>query len=267
MPRARYVSEWPVVESPCADEGDVMGILELIWVAVSVAAASLAQSLSGFGFSLLSVPIMTLVVSPRDAVIISTLLGTVSTTTQAILDRAHRDWSLARRLAVAAYLGMPLGFLVFVVVSESVLRMVLGVVVISATFLLARGFTLREDTRVVDWLMGFVSGTLSTSTSTNGPPLVFLMQARGMKPEVFRSTLNTVFALSNIGALTLFIAAGKVDSRSLVGVLVALPALGLSLTVGYRLRPLIHGDRFRKIVLGMLVLSGISVLASAFGHS
>lgn len=240
--------------------------LELMWVAVSVGLASFAQSLSGFGFSLLSVPIMTLVVSPRDAVIISTLLGAVSTTTQAVLDRAHRDWTLARRLSVAAYLGMPVGLVIFVVVSESILRIVLGIVVISATLLLARGFTLREDTRTVDWLMGFVSGALSTSTSTNGPPLVFLMQARGLSPEVFRSTLNTVFALSNIGALTLFFAAGKIQTESLIGVMVALPALGIALTIGYRFRPLIKADKFRRMVLGMLVLSGVSVLVAAFTH-
>jgi uncharacterized membrane protein YfcA len=240
--------------------------LELAWVAVSVGLASFAQSLSGFGFSLLSVPIMTLVVSPKDAVIISTLLGAVSTTTQAIVDRAHRDWTLARRLAVAAYLGMPIGLVIFVVVSESVLRAVLGVVVISATVLLARGFTLKDDTRIIDWLMGFASGALSTSTSTNGPPLVFLMQARGLTPEVFRATLNTVFALSNIGALGLFLAAGKIDGNALTGVMVALPALGTALVIGYRLRPLIRSDRFRRMVLGMLVLSGVSVLIAAFTH-
>lgn len=243
-----------------------MNGLELVWVAVSVALAAFAQSLSGFGFSLLSVPVMTLVVSPKEAVIISTLLGAVSTTTQAILDRAHRDWSLARRLAVAAYLGMPVGLVIFVVVSESVLRAVLGVVVILATVSLARGFTLRDDSTILDWILGFASGALSTSTSTNGPPLVFLMQARGLSPEVFRSTLNTVFALSNVGALSLFLAAGRIDSHALKGVMVALPALGMALMTGYRLRPLIRAERFRKMVLGMLVLSGVSVLVAAFTH-
>lgn len=243
-----------------------MSGLELVWVAVSVGLASFAQSISGFGFSLLSVPIMTLVVSPRDAVIISTLLGAVSTTTQAILDRAHRDWALARRLAVSAYVGMPAGLVIFVIVSESMLRLVLGVVVVSATLLLARGFTLHDDTTSMEWAMGFISGALSTSTSTNGPPLVFLMQARGLPPEVFRSTLNTVFALSNIGALALFFAAGKVDSHSLVGVIVALPALAVALSLGYRIRRLIHADKFRRMVLGMLVLSGMSVFIAAFTH-
>lgn len=240
--------------------------LELLWVAVSVLVASTAQSLSGFGFSLLSVPIMTLVVSPHDAVIISTLLGAVSTTTQSILDRAHRDWALARRLAVAAYVGMPVGLIVFVVVSESAMRMTLGAVVILAAMSLARGFTLSEGGRATDWAMGIMSGVLATSTSTNGPPLVFLMQARGLAPEVFRSTLNTVFALSNVGALALFIAAGEIDSRPLLGVGVALPALAVGLLIGYRLRPRVRAERFRGIVLTMLVLSGVSVFIAAFGH-
>ena len=212
---------------------------DLAWIAGCIAFASFAQSLSGFGFSLLAVPLMTLVVSPRDAVVVATIIGMIST-------------------------GMPFGLLAFVFVSETGLRLVLGIVVVTAALLLLRGFRLKEDTQHFDWLLGMVSGFLSTSTSTNGPPLVFLMQARNLSAATFRATINTVFALVNIGALTLFVAAGKVNSNNLAGVAVALPALGMAIALGYATRRHVTQERFNTLVIGLLFLSAISVVVSAF---
>jgi len=237
---------------------------ELAWVAIAIAFASFAQSLSGFGFALLSVPLMTLVVSPRDAVIISTIIGATSTSVQAVLDRRHLDWGLAKRLSIAAYIGMPFGLGAFLVISETGLRLTLGVVVLVATFLLLRGFRLHDEQHHYDWTLGIISGLLSTSTSTNGPPLVFLMQARQMSPAAFRATINTVFALSNIGALALFLGAGKVTSENLTGVGVALPSLAIALCLGYVARKYISPERFKNLVIVLLLLSSVSVMVSAF---
>jgi len=237
---------------------------ELAWVALAIAVASFAQSLSGFGFALLSVPLMTLVVSPRDAVIISTIIGATSTSIQAVLDRKHLDWPLAKRLSIASYIGMPFGLGAFLFVSETGLRFSLGIVVLVATFLLLRGFRLHDEQHHYDWSLGIVAGLLATSTSTNGPPLVFLMQARQMSPATFRATINTVFALSNIGALALFLSAGKVTSQNLTGVAVALPSLGVALSLGYIVRRYVSAERFKYLVIVLLFLSSVSVMTSAF---
>ena len=237
---------------------------ELAWIAGCIAFASFAQTLSGFGFSLLAVPLMTLVVSPRDAVVVATISGAISTTSQAVIDRKHVDSSIAKRLILASYAGMPFGLMAFIFVSETGLRLVLGVVVISAAVLLLRGFRLRDDSHHLDWLFGIVSGFLSTSTSTNGPPLVFLMQARQLAPATFRATINTVFAVVNVGALALFVSAGKVNGNNLSGVAVAVPALGVALAIGYAVRRHITQERFNTLVILLLFLSAISVVVSAF---
>jgi uncharacterized membrane protein YfcA len=239
---------------------------ELAWIAGCIAFASFAQTLSGFGFSLLAVPLMTLVVSPRDAVVVATIIGSVSTTSQALIDRKHVDRSIAKRLIMASYAGMPFGLLAFIFVSETGLRLVLGVVVVSAAILLLRGFRLREESHHFDWFLGMVSGFLSTSTSTNGPPLVFLMQARRLDPSTFRATINTVFAVVNLGALALFASAGKINSSNLSGVAVALPALGCAIVIGYSVRRHVTQERFNRLVITLLFLSAISVVVSAFTH-
>lgn len=243
-----------------------MSVALLVWVAVAIGLASFAQTLAGFGFALLCVPIMSVFVPPQEAVVISTAIGALSTTIQALTDRAATDWVMARRLILSSFMGMPLGLLAFVYVSESAMRIVLGVVVSMAAFMLWRGFRLKDDNRYIDWILGFLSGTLSTSLSTNGPPIVFIMQARRFPPEIFRATINTVFSIVGLVSLALFVGAGKVDSNSLQGILVAVPVLGVSLITGFRIRPHVHGERFRRLVLVLLFLSGISAILAAFAN-
>lgn len=241
-----------------------MSLIDLLWIAGCISFASFAQSLSGFGFSLLAVPLMTLVVSPRDAVVVATVIGALSTTSQAYIDRAFVDAAIAKRLTLASFIGMPFGLTAFVLVSETGLRVVLGVVVFVSAVMLLRGFQLHDEKHRLDWVLGVVSGFLSTSTSTNGPPLVFVMQARRIDPAVFRATINTVFSLVNIVAVVLFAVAGKVNTQNLGGVLVAIPALFLALRIGYYFRKRITPEHFRSLVIFLMFLSAGSVIVSAF---
>lgn len=206
---------------------------------------------------------MQIVLEPRDAVVISTFIGALSTTTQAVLDRQHVDRVLAKKLVLASYLGMPFGLGAFLFVSDTGLRLGLGVVVILAAILLLRGFSLDTPSSALDWSFGFVSGVLATSTSTNGPPLVFLMQARNYAPQDFRSTINMVFSFVNIGAIALFLSSGQVTHDSVFGALVAIPSLFVALRTGYWLRPKVSGELFRRLVLGLLIASGLSLCAKA----
>lgn len=207
---------------------------------------------------------MTLVVSPRDAVVVATVIGALSTTSQAYIDRAFVDAAIAKRLTLASFIGMPFGLTAFVLVSETGLRVVLGVVVLVSAVMLLRGFQLHDEKHRLDWVLGVVSGFLSTSTSTNGPPLVFVMQARRIDPAVFRATINTVFSLVNIVAVVMFAVAGKVNTQNLGGVLVAIPALFLALRIGYYFRKRITPEYFRSLVIFLMFLSAGSVIVSAF---
>lgn len=240
-----------------------MDHIELAWVAVVVLVAATAQTVSGFGFALLAVPMMTLLVDPRVAIVVATLLGATSSTSQSLIDRRHINWPLTRRLSLAALLGMPAGLAVFLFVDEAFLRMLVGSVVLVAALLLLRGFSIPAEATRADWWLGAASGVLATSTSTNGPPLVFLMQAKGLPPTTFRATINAVFTTANAVAITLFALAGKVTVDGLSAAALGLPSMLLGLRVGYVVRPRVHPARFRILVLTLLVLSAFSAFAAA----
>lgn len=241
-----------------------MSPLEIAAMAAVVMFAAGVQALSGFGFALLAVPLLSLLVVPQHAVVTATGISLATTSVASWRGRHKADQPLAIRLIVSSLVGAPFGLLIIAHAPDGVLRIVLGVVVLAATAALARGWGVRE-TPIVDGAAGFVSGVLSTSLSTNGPPLVFLMQSRSMAPETFRSTINQVFVVANVVALVLFAATGMVDGPVALGIVAALPAAFVGVVAGTMARPKVSTERFRHVVLLLLVLSGLSALAGGLG--
>jgi uncharacterized protein len=241
----------------------VVTTAELVVVGAAVFVAAFVQIVAGFGFALLAVPLMTFAIEPKLAVVVSTLTGVFITSWQAYKDRADADRVLVQRMTIGAYVGMPLGLLVYVSVDDNVLRLLLGLAVLVAVVLLAFRVNLHHVGPRLDYGSGFISGVLATSLSTNGPPLVFVLQARQLSAARFRATISTVFALSNVGGLALFIASGKITRDSMVAVLVTVPALLLGQLLGFPVRKHVHGERFRWLVLVLLIAVAISAIVNA----
>lgn len=240
-----------------------MTTTQLIVIAVAIFAAALVQVVAGFGFALLCMPIMVIAVPVEQAVVISTLISVLSTASQAFQLREHTQVPLLKRLLIGSFLGMPLGLVILNVVSDFALQLSLGVSVLIATASLARNLNLSHVGSRMDVGLGFVSGVLATSLSTNGPPLVFDLQARRLPAEQFRATISATFALSSVGGLALFIADGKINRTGIDASLIALPAWGVGQLVGWPIRKHFHGERFRIMVLCLLAAAGVSTILFA----
>lgn len=236
---------------------------QLIVVAGAIFLASIVYMVAGFGFSLLAMPLMTIAVPVEDALVISSLLAILSTWWQALSLRHDADRPIALRMGAAAYVGMPLGLVVLNVVDDRSLKIVLGSTVLLATALLARQVSFARLGGGFDYAMGFVSGVLNTSLGTNGPPLVFGLQTRGLPPERFRATIAVVFAMSNVFAMTLFALDGKITADGLRAALITVPVWLAGLWLGLRIRPLIPAARFRRLVLALLAVTGVTAIAFA----
>ena len=243
-----------------------MTLLQFAGVMAVVGCAAFVQKISGFGFGLIVVPLLSLFLAPQEGVIIATLLAMYTTAAQAWSEREHCDTSVAHRVFAGACVGMPLGLVVFVIGTANQLRLAVGVVVIIAAILLVRGVTLDHASRRDEFVLGAVSGVLNTSVSTNGPPLVFLFQARGYEPHVFRGTISRVFVYSNAVSLSMFVVAGKVRHDAALAALVSVPVVLVTQWLGSRVAPAVRGERFRRLVLGLMFASGASAIVAAATH-
>ena len=101
-----------------------------------------------------------------------------------------------------------------------------------------------------------------TSTGMNGPPLVITLQAMKLRPDSFRATLQAVFCSQDVAAVAGFVAVGQLLHRA--GRDRGRPARTASgWLLGDRVFTGIDAGMFRRIVLGMLVLSALAAGLSA----
>jgi uncharacterized membrane protein YfcA len=85
-----------------------------------------------------------------------------------------------------------------------------------------------------------------------------------MPPRTFRGTLSAVFLAQGVAAVALMAAVGQVSSEALTAAAVGVPMLALGWLLGNRVFRSLDAPVFRRIVLGMLVLTAIVALVNAW---
>lgn len=233
-----------------------------VLVALVVGLGAAAQSASGFGFALLTVPLLALLLGAKTAVVTTAVVAValqVAMTTRDH-DAIHRPTVAAATAGALA--GMPLGLLILDRVDERALTVAIAITVLLFTVALARGIGAPAGT-ATDAVAGFASGTLSTSTGTSGPPLVIAMHARELPPIAFRATLAAQFLIQGTISVIAFALTGRVTGEIGLLALAGLPGLGLGWLAGQRIFARLDQDRFRRVVLAMLALSALASLAGA----
>jgi uncharacterized protein len=234
----------------------------LVLAFLIVFAAAVTQAVTGFGFALVSVPLLTLLADPRTAVVACAVAGLVLTVTVAARERAFVQWRTAGLLFAAAVLGMPAGLLILVAAPERVLTLLIGIAVVACALLVWRGWRLSGG-----WLavvgVGMLTGVLSTSTATSGPPLVAALHAMGLEPRSFRATLAAVFTGTGSASVAGFALADQLTPVALRIGLVGVPAVVLGWWGGNVLFHRIDARRFRQVAFGALMAAGTVILTRA----
>ncbi len=240
-----------------------MSASALVVTALVVALAATVQLAAGFGFGLAAVPLLAVVLDAHDAVVLALALATFTNTYQAWTGRHDADRRVVARLLAGAAIGLPVGLLVFRLLEERWLKLLIGLTVLAAVVLIARRIDLRHAGRGLDVTAGVMSGALTMSSGVNGPPLVFVLQARHFPPARFRGTITTVFAVLDVVSVATFAIADELDGRLLQGMAAALPGLAAGAVVGMALRRHLHVERFRVLVLVLLSVAATTALVSA----
>jgi uncharacterized protein len=237
---------------------------EIVAVIVLVGFAALIQSMTGFGFALLIVPALVLLLGPRDAVVLANVLGTALAGVMLIALYRGVQWKTVAVLTAASFAGMPFGLIILTRLNPDVLQVMIAFAVILFTVLLMRGASLGAHVTVAGSVgAGIVAGLLRTSTSMAGPPIVLYLQGARMASDVFRSTITAFFFLSGFGSVLLFTAEGSLNSRLGLTGLASTPAVLGGLYVGARLYEHIGEARFRGVVFTILIASATIAIVGA----
>jgi uncharacterized membrane protein YfcA len=223
--------------------------------------AVFTQSLAGFGVALVAMALLPNVVGIQVA---TPLVALVALTIEIILLLKYRhDLNLKAvwRVAVASLVGIPFGILLLKQADERVVLTILGVIIAGYGLYGLFGVnlpTLKHPGWA--WGAGVIAGMFGGAYNTSGPAVIIYGNCRRWPPAEFKSNLQGFFLFSSA-----FIALGHVLAGTLTTsvwrlFLVSLPVMGLAIIFGVSFDRYLNPERFRKIVLVLLVLMGIRLL-------
>ena len=220
--------------------------------------AALAQAVTGFGFALVLVPLLALIVDPKLVVVISVSLGLVSKAPIILQDWRHVELRKIAPLCVAAIVGSLAGVQILLSANPYVLKVVIGVAVIALSLPLL--FEMRRPARrerLATALVGLTSGVLNGATSMGGPPVVLFGVNQAWGKQSFRANLCAYFVVTNVSTLLMYAATRTLTAEALRLDLLLVPAVIVGFLVGNRLFPLVPVDRFRKGVVLLVIATGL----------
>jgi uncharacterized membrane protein YfcA len=226
--------------------------------------ASAVQATAGFGFALLSMPLLSAIIGPGSALAITSLLSIVNSGATALTSREHADRSALRRLVVAAIVGMPAGLWLLESVSERAMQILISVTVALSAVLLGLGLRFRRVDPRAEIGAGLLSGALATSTGTSGPPIVICLQSRGLPAARLRATIASQFLATGWISVVLLALRGHIDVEDVVVALIAVPVMFGSWSIGARYFHRLTQSRYDALVVVLLlVAAGIGIVRAA----
>jgi uncharacterized membrane protein YfcA len=217
---------------------------------VSFVAAAL-HSTVGFGFALISVPLLSLL-NPLFAPVPQLLV--VFPLTLAIVWRERHAVEVRSTLWIFA--GRVPGALIGVVLLKLLSNAALDVLMSLMVIVVSSGTFRRTAPR--EFGAGVASGTMAMVSAIGGPPLALLY--RDDAGPTVRANLGLVFAIGVCITISVRAAAGEVswDEVAVGGAL--LPAVWLGLRASRSLIPRIEGPRLRNIIVALAASAALLLL-------
>ena len=234
------------------------------YAALVTLACAVVRGYSGFGMGLMIIPLLSLVLPPLEAVVIVLIFGVTVALRQLPGLWPHIDWRGLKLLLPVAILTTPIGTWLLGLASPTALRLGLSLAVLVVALLFLLGFRLTGTPgRATIVATGALAGMMNGLIGLSGPPLIFLYLTRTDMLSVGRATLIAFFFVTDAAAIVFAWSGGLIERETAAMALLLVPFLLAGVFVGERAFLGTSPERFRQVVLWLLVLTGVAGSARA----
>ena len=242
---------------------------EVVVPAAVLVVAAFVQGVAGFGFGMVAMGLLPLVLPLTVAVPAVAVLGGLSNAAVLAENRGGLRRDAVLPLLAGAFVGVPLGVLFLHEADPRLVERALGIALVLYALhgLLARTAGSGAPPVASRWrdgvgaVAGSLGGVLGGAFNTGGPPVVLYVAWRRYPPAVVKAALQCFFLVSTAYQLALFAASGTLSETALRTAAVGLPSLGVGLFAGIALGRRLDAAAFRRVVLVVLLVLGIRFLA------
>jgi uncharacterized membrane protein YfcA len=221
--------------------------------------ASVLQTSTGFGFSIMATPFFLMLFLPQEAIQINIILSLVISVSLIYKIKADIDFLLLKRFIFGSLVGAPAGFLIFISINISAFKLGVSILLLLLTLLLIFNVKLKA-TRVRDFIVGGISGLLTTSIGMPGPPLLLYFTGTDTEKGKLRATTLAFYLfIYFISLITQIIFIGT-NKMIWVSSLYAIPIVFLGLFAGQMMFKWINQRMFRIFTYILLSCTGFYLL-------
>jgi hypothetical protein len=238
---------------------DLLAAVQSDWevLALSSAAiflAAIVRGFSGFGFSLLSITAISLIL-PVAQIVPSIFLLEIAASINLIPGIWRQiHWSSLTWLMVGYVIGLPVGGYALIHAPEAPAQIVLGIFVIGTAILMLRGFHLAKTPGApASTATGVASGLLNGAFGIGGPPVVLFYFSTPGAAAIGRASIIFFFLFTDLLGVGYFATQGIVTTQSFVRSALWLPALLVGVWLGAHGFKRMNQDAFRHWVLVILI--------------
>lgn len=235
---------------------------ETAGVIAVLAIAGFLQGLTGFGFGLVSMALLPLLISFRDALVVVAILNLLACLMTFATTFRQFSWRDGAGLVIGSAIGVPIGFYALVHLgSEWLLR---GLGLVMCLFAASELFLTRRHPllfpRSAGLPVGLISGSLGGAFNIGGPPVIAYVYSQPWAKEKMIATLQVVFGVSALLRLYLVHAAGLMTTALVsLAMLSVLPML-LAIFAGGKLLNRVPRELLKMGVFIFLLAIGAKYL-------
>lgn len=235
--------------------------MQWAFITVTLVLAGFVQGLTGFGFGLVSMSLLPLMIGLKQAAMVATIYGLLVTVGTFFQHYREFNWRLGAVFYFSSCIGVPLGVYFLEKTKESILLRVLG------TFMLlfaAREFFLQRKlqpmSRTVSVPFGLFSGSLSGAFNLGGIPTAAYAYAHPWSQGQIMAFLQVVITSSCVLRLFCYGKVGLFKDFSWTLATVVLVPLFLAMVFGHYCMRRIDPKRMRQGVFIFIAIFGFYYL-------
>jgi uncharacterized membrane protein YfcA len=242
-----------------------MALTTILFSFAVVFGAYVVRGMSGFGTSLVAIPLLVFVLPIHSAIPVMSLLGLCAMLMLGLRDRGHVRWDEMWRLLGPTLAGVFAGIYIFMLLPASLMQKLLGAFIVTyAVYMLAARVSSGRPTQCsTTWAypMGFAGSVIDSMFGGGGGLLVVIyMHRRGYHMVAFRATLAVLWLLELVVRVAGYAVSGFYNRELLLLCLMTLPAVVLGNLLGERITRRMSAAQFNKVIAIVLLASGISLL-------
>jgi hypothetical protein len=240
-------------------------MITTVFVVLGAFCGGFVTGLAGFGTGLTALAFWLHVVNPVVAAALVVTCSVVGQTQSLFTVRREISWRRAWPFLAGGILGVPVGAASLQLIAPQPLKVFLGVFLIGYTsvMLSRRRFpTVAWGGRDADGVVGFGGGILGGLAGLSGPLPTIWCGLRGWAADAQRAVYQPFNLIILASALCVYVVQGTMTPEIWRLALICAPATILGAFLGIRAYGKVNDQQFRKLVLWLLLASGVGLTVS-----